>query len=314
MKATTIHGYKLLAPFQNENAGFCRWTFGKRNGQVYFLKEFNDPVYPDSTTLAENLRQSRIRECREFEDNKVRLYHKINQVSDGNLVRIVELFLWDSHYYLVTQKMGNEEITIGDVLRLPMEDRLLLCRTAIHALMRLHSAGIIHADIKQDNVILTRTTTGKISAKLIDFDAGFFENNPPDPEDLHFDQVYLAPEGCRFMNFEPVELTCKMDVFSMGLLMHKYLTGELPGYHSRFGAAHEAVLEGCPLKLNPTLPPRVQQILEGMLQSDPEHRSSAEEVYEALGDFFGGAEEDPMPPPDKPLGPMGIYFRDAGDL
>lgn len=320
MEDTNIHGYKLLAPFHTKNAGFCRWTFATRNGQVYFLKEFNDPVYPDSDTLSETLRQNRIRECIEFEDTKVQLYHKINQVSDGNLVRIVELFRWDSHYYLVTRKMGDQQISLADVAQLPLEDRLMLCRTAIHGLMQLHSAGIIHADIKQHNVILSRTVTGKVTAKLIDFDAGFFEATPPDPEDLHFDHVYLAPEGFLYMSYEPVELTCKMDVFSMGLLMHEYLTGQLPGYDSQFDAAHEAVLNGHPLRLDPTLPPKVRKILEGMLQCDPDCRSTSEEVYQALGMFFGGVSEDPKPPVDpappagSSKGSMAAFFYDAGDL
>ena len=313
MEETKINGYTLLAPFDGQDAGFCRWTFGRRDGQVYFIKEFNDPVYPDETTLSPVLRQSRIRECMEFEDRKRSLYHRINEISDGNAVRIEELFRWDSHYYLVMEKVAGEKIGPEEVTRLPMQDRLLLCRTAAHALMRLHSADIIHADIKQDNVILQKTATGKLTAKLIDFDASFFRNDPPDPEDLHFDQVYLAPEGCLFINEEPVELTCKMDVFSMGLLMHEYLTGELPHFDSGYEVAYEAVLDGHTLELDPSLPPKVREILGRMLLSDPEERCTMEEVFRALGVFFG-QEEKKKPETGNPGDPMSKFFVPTGDL
>ncbi len=323
METKVINGYTLLAPFSNKDAGFCQWTFGKRDGQVYFLKEFNDPVYPDETTLAGTLRQNRIRECMEFEDRKVKLYHKINQISDGNVVRIVELFRWDSHYYLATGKVAGEKLSPEEIARLPLQDRLLLCRSAAHALMQLHSAGIIHSDIKQSNVLLQKTVTGKLTAKLIDFDASFFENEPPeDVDDLHFDPVYLAPEGYLFINEEPVELSCKMDVFSMGLLMHEYLTGELPHFDSEYDVAYEAVLDGNTLQLDPTLPPKMRNILSKMLLADPEERCSMEEVFREMGEFFGQKEpvikpeEKPKKVPETPKvdGPMGQFFVTVGDL
>lgn len=331
MEKNIIHGYKLLAPFDSKNAGFCRWTFGTRDGQVYFLKEFNDPVYPDETTLSPNLRQARVRECEEFEDQKVKLYHRINQFSDGNLVRSFELFRLDSHYYLATRKIQGVDMSLEEVAQLPLQDRLLLCRSAAHALMQLHRGGIVHADIKQSNVILQKTVTGKIVAKIIDFDASFFEDEAPEEEDeLHFDQAYLSPEGGRFMNGEPVELTCKMDVFAMGLLMHEYLTGKQPRFGAQYDAAYEAVLDEQVLHLDPTLPPKVAEILRKMLRPEPEERCTMEEVFTDLGEFFGCKPEvpqektvevkapeipkDPKPENNTVKGPMNEFFSNAGDL
>lgn len=316
MEVKEINGYTLLAPFHNKNAGFSRWTFGRRDGREYFLKEFQDPVFPDDQTLSFNLRQHRIRECVEFERRKFRLYDALNQASDGNLVRPVEFFRWGAHYYLATERIVGEDLTLEDVARLPWQERLLLCRTAAHALMQCHKAGVVHSDIKQSNLILQRTPNGKLTAKLIDFDAAFFEDEPPqEEEELHFDQLYLAPEGCCFLLGEPVELNCKMDVFSMGLLMHQYLTGDMPYYDEWYSFPHEAVLDGRSLQLDPSLPRELRGILTGMLRADPEERSTMEEVYQDLGIYF------PVKRPAEPVHPdgptadsMGGYFRVAGDL
>lgn len=323
MEATTINQYYLLEPFDNKNAGFSRWTFGRRQGKEYFLKEFQDPVYPDETTLSDTLRQNRIQECMEFEGRKVRLYQKINEVSDGNVVRIFEFFRWESRYYLATRRIRGEKISPEEVARLPMEDRLVICRAAAHALMQLHQAGIVHSDIKYSNILLQKTVTGKLTAKLIDFDASFFEDTPPEEEEeLNFDQSYLAPEGCLFLLGEPAELTCKMDVFSMGLLMHEYLTGEMPRFNDAYSFAHEAVLDGQNLELDPSLPAWILTILGRMLLCEPEMRCTMEEVCRNLGYFFGeeivvkAPEKKPEKKPDTTTGKstMGTYFVPVGDL
>ena len=50
-----LNGYKLLAPFQNRDAGFSRWTTGEKDGKVYFIKEFLNPVYPADSSLSEQI-------------------------------------------------------------------------------------------------------------------------------------------------------------------------------------------------------------------------------------------------------------------
>lgn len=113
-----------------------------------------------------------------------------------------------------------------------------------------------------------------------------------------------------------------MDVFSMGLLMHEYLTGKLPHFDSEYGAAYEAVLDGQTLQLHPGLPPKMRSILSKMLLADPEERSSMEEVFREMGEFFGQEkpvikpDEKPKKNPETPKvdGPMGKFFVTVGDL
>ena len=194
-----IHGYRLLQPLQNRDAGFSRWTIAERGGKQYFFKEFMDPIYPTDPGLSDTLRERRIRECRAFEQQRKRLYAAIANGSDGNAVRIVDFFRHGSHYYVVTPRIIKAQIPFSDVVKQPLHRRALLCRSMAHTVLRLHRLHIVHSDIKETNIILCPAPNGNLTTKLIDFDASFFEDTPPETEDeLGGDQVYLAPEACRF--------------------------------------------------------------------------------------------------------------------
>ena len=94
-----MNQYELLEPFDNKNAGFSRWTCAKKNGRIYFLKEFLDTVYPTEESLSSELCQQRIRECEEYEKKKKKFYEAVNKASQGNSVCIYEFFRFENHYY-----------------------------------------------------------------------------------------------------------------------------------------------------------------------------------------------------------------------
>ena len=194
-----INKYELLNPFQSRNAGFSRWTLAKKGERLFFLKELIDPKYPDEELLSESIRAGRIKECEKFEKEKSRLYSAINTASDGNLVRLIEFFRVDSRYYVSSYWIDQANINLKRIARMDLKDKLLLCRTAVHSLAALHEQRIVHADIKDTNVLIHKTKNESLVTKIVDFDCSFFEDTPPDNEDdLGGDQVYLSPEACLF--------------------------------------------------------------------------------------------------------------------
>lgn len=312
-----MNQYELLAPFQNKSAGFSRWTYATKDNKQYFIKEFLDPVYPDENSLSLDLRKQRIRDCEDYEQKKKHLYEEINIASDGNLVRIEEFFRFDSHYYISTERIIGQSIPIKVMPTLPFENRFLLCKTIAHSVMKLHQAHIVHADIKESNILLKQTKTGKLAGKIIDFDAGFFESDPPRYEDeLVADSVYLAPEACQFICGDSVKLTCKIDVFALGLLFHQYLTGSMPGFDdSEYDYAFDAVLDGQELCVSAGLSLPLQRMIKGMLEGDPKKRLTMENVYSIFQELDPDTEEG-----DKKLNEETTseqsddWFLKAGDL
>lgn len=112
-----------------------------------------------------------------------------------------------------------------------------------------------------------------------------------------------------------------MDVFSLGLLFHQYLVGELPGFdEEEYDYAHEAVLDDQELKISERLPEELQTVLHKMLQEDPDKRCTMAEVYSNLGIYLTGkqtGEDKKMTKKEKteiPKKTRSGWFTRAGDL
>ena len=61
-------------------------------------------------------------------------------------------------------------------------------------MQRLHEKKLIYADIRPDNILFKRSKSGKLVAKLIDFDGCFFEYDPPEVKGIPLSEPYIAPE------------------------------------------------------------------------------------------------------------------------
>ena len=68
-----------------------------------------------------------------------------------------------------------------DVAKLPSGEIRRLCAIIAHGVASLHKGRMIHADLNPDNVLFMKTDAGYTTAKIIDFDSGFLETDPPGP-------------------------------------------------------------------------------------------------------------------------------------
>lgn len=280
-----LGNYVITSSFTNQNAGYSIWGFAEKDGKEYFIKQFIERKYPANDTVSSPERlQKKIRECQLFEQNKTKIYQVLNNSSDGNAVRVEEFFRIESKYYIAMQKINSIYPDISDIVVLPQNEIKRLCAIIAHAMASLHKGQLIHADLKPDNILFTRSASGQLTAKIIDFDSSFLETDPPEPgETIIGDFHYFSPEACRTIWGERVELTCKMDVFALGVLFHQYFSGELPGYNTAESSySGEAVAKGETLTISYKVPDDVASLLRDMLNADPHKRPSADVVYHIL--------------------------------
>lgn len=174
--------------------------------------------------------------------------------------------------YLVYERITGDTLKpLMQKLPLPPEQVAALAAKAATALHDLHSQHVVHLDIKPSNIIMR---AGDGEAVLIDYGLSHHLQLP----DLMAEEFrvpygtapYMAPEQVFGIRSEP-----RSDLFALGVLMYFFCTGTRP-----FGDPQ--TLKGLkrrvwwdpapPRKLNPNVPPWLQEIILRCLSVDPEAR------------------------------------------
>lgn len=278
----SINGYRLASELKPDKSGYAKWGFGTKNGREYFIKEFLSPIYPmDTSVLSAAQVKSKRDICSKFDMDKRMFYGELNKCLNGNVVTVSDFFRYESRFYLVTEKINAVNLTPFQVSKFNLAQKILICKVILHSVAMLHKRGIVHADIKADNVLFKQTPLGVYTAKLIDFDSSFFERKPPSADgDFQGDMVYFAPESFIYIAEETGSPTCKIDIFALGILFHQYFCGDLPAFDKKkYAYAFESILDGSGLSVHSSLPKFVADVLRKMLSKNPEDRPDAESCF-----------------------------------
>ncbi|KAJ1910748.1 hypothetical protein IWQ60_010490 [Tieghemiomyces parasiticus] len=130
----------------------------------------------------------------------------------------------------------------------------------------LHDSGIVHRDIKPDNLLLNRDGV----LKMVDFGVSeMFTRRADAVHTAAGSPAFMPPELCRAHHGD-VSGT-KADLWSLGVTLYCFVTGHLPFHGDSVPAMYEAILQQ-PLTLPEHLSAPLADLLRGMLNKDPDHR------------------------------------------
>jgi serine/threonine protein kinase len=289
-KGDTINGYHILQDFTTAGGGLSKWTFASKGSKEYFIKEFLSPTYPaEGSPGSDQTKRLKRQRCELFEQHHRMLIGKLSSraADGGNLIVTTEFFRAGAKYYKVTDKVDVKGLTLATIVAASPEKKTLILLTVAHSLRILHQAGVVHGDLKPDNILIKESAKGSFVAKLIDFDNSYVSGEPPTSvEDTVGDPVYYSPELLRYItgdkHTKPSHLQLSSDIFALGLIYTQFLTGRLPLFdRAKYQYPCEAVNAGSRLSMS-GLPPSLAGLIERMLHAQYDQRPTIDEVFATI--------------------------------
>ncbi len=193
----------------------------------------------------------------------------------------------DGRQFLVTEWI--EGITLGQHVsrkgRLPVETAQEVFSQVLDGLSHAHNRGVIHRDIKPNNIMLARGNGGGWTVKIIDFGTAKEIDNEGEvtrAEDLACSPFYMSPEQA---TGEKIDL--RSDLYSVGCSIFESLTGRTPFVGRSLSVVMRHQLEDPPSLRQGSggaiFPHAMEVCVAKLLAKEPARRyKSAEEAKEAL--------------------------------
>jgi serine/threonine protein kinase len=267
------------------------WVAQDTSGEYVLLKLFDEVIYPARTDPSFEKLARKFDEWEAHHRSVLDALRKLN-VGDGALVLPLDQGRIDSgqqlyRVYPLVERAASRTPTSGALPALAenlsslvseLKDsdvQLRVLRTLLISLWQLHRRGIVHGDVKPENVLMQSSPMGYVT-RLIDYDNCYFSGRPLHSSVVGGTDEYFSPERYRYQEGEledPSELTVKSDVYSVGLLVQRM-------FSIRRGKDARA-------RMNLSFgPPALSELLSQTLAEDPRVRPDTHRLLCASGVYL----------------------------
>ncbi len=221
----------------------------------------------------------------------------VNRIGHENIVGIFDLsMLPPNRYYIVMEYLDGEALSA--LLRrgaVPTGEAIAILLQLCDALQCAHERGVVHRDLKPDNVFVLRRR-GAPFVKLLDFGIAKLRDAPAGAQTMAGMIVgtpeYMAPEQC-----ENGAIDARTDVYALGVMAYQMLAGVLPftGSITQLLMAHVRETPRPPRSVNGLLAPALDDAILRALRKRPEDRFPDMNAFAAA--LAAGRESGTAPPP-----------------
>ncbi len=211
----------------------------------------------------------------------------VNQVGHPNIVDIFETGrLEDGRPYIVMERLCGQSLAVcADDGKLLPDAVIAILLQVCDALIAAHAAGIVHRDLKLDNVFLVDNfdDASQPRVKLLDWGIAkviHHEVKHTIEGQLMGTPQYLSPEQARGLAVSP-----QTDVYSLGVMAYELFLEQLPfeaETAAEVMALHLRAAPPPPRELWPDIPAELEDLLLAMLAKQPDERPTMVEVARRL--------------------------------
>ena len=186
--------------------------------------------------------------------------HDVGETEDGELYLVMEYLIGDSL---------SSQIAKGPM---PIARAVDILEQMTAALARAHDLGVVHRDLKSDNIMVTSRGGRKDFVKILDFGLAALTRDPRlAPKGAVFGTPeYMSPEQAR-----GEDAVAASDLYALGILFFEMLTGRLPfrsGDRDELLEMQRKATPPTPRKYRPEIPEQAEHIILKLLEKDPANR------------------------------------------
>lgn len=218
--------------------------------------------------------------------------HAVAMLSHNNIVSVLDVSHNDDLEYIVMELVDG--ITLREYIdrrgAIGWQEAIYYAKQTAKALSHAHRRGIIHRDIKPQNIMLLRDGTVKVGdfgIAALENELELYENDGQAVGSIH----YIAPEQARGACPD-----ARSDIYSLGIVMYEMLTGRQPFTGDSLGEIAVKHMNADAVALHeivPNIPAELEAIVFKAMSSKLEDRyQTADELYNDLDAFSQGDRDE----------------------